>query len=120
MRNLVGAFFGRMDRYYLGENWLNLPVTDRTDGIGFIEHTDSNIHAHVLARFSNLEKRGNVWGRNLMAIHYWRNLCESGSVVIKPIYDLNGLAHYCSKELKYAFHNDVEQIIFLREFFPKG
>lgn len=114
MKKKMDRFFGHMDRKLMGHTWLQQPISMRTDGIGFIEHINSNIHAHLLVRFN----KGNEWGRAKYGEHYWRKICESGSVEIKPISDTRQLASYCSKEMVSRSFDPHEQIVLLRDFMP--
>lgn len=114
LKKNIGAFFGRMDRWYLGHTWLDQPKTMRTDGIGFIEHSSSNIHAHMLVRF----EKGNNWGRALKGKHFWNQLCESGSIDVQPVNSIENLAGYCTKEMRYRNYDDCKQIVLLRDFMP--
>lgn len=114
MKMLVGSFFAHMDRWYLGHTWLNKSLHIRTDGIGFIEHVNTNIHIHLLVNFYT----GNMWGRRMMSQFYWNKLCKGGSVEIGPINDIDNLAHYCTKEMAHRSYNSDDQIILLRDYFP--
>lgn len=112
LRKLVGSYFARMDRWYLGHTWHIEPYDRRINGMGFIEHEDSNIHIHLLVNF----KSGNEWGRRMMTEHYWHKFCESGSIEIEPIYDLNGAAYYCTKEMTSEKYDVYEQVVFLQDY----
>lgn len=114
MKELVGKYFKHMDRWYLGHTWLQQPIQMRTDGIGFIEHVNSNIHTHLMVRFA----KGNFWGRRIMSELCWNKICEGGSVDLKPITNVEKLASYCTKEMTDYSHSPDNQIIFLRDYFP--
>ncbi len=111
MTKLVGSFAARMDDRGLGSAWSKLPISCRANGIFFIEHVRSNIHAHGLVRFPY----GNDWGRDMIARKLWADLCPGGSVRLSKIYTLDGAASYCTKEMTRYNHQD-EQIVLLEQF----
>ncbi len=111
MTTLVGAFGARMDDYGLGSTWSKEPVAKRADGIFFIEHVCSNIHAHGLVRFPY----GNAWGRSMIASKLWSDLCPGGTAMLKPIRSLWDAASYSTKEMnRYDYQDD--QIVLLEQF----
>lgn len=111
MTKLVGSFAARMDDHALGSEWSKLPISRRANGIFFIEHVRSNIHAHGLVRFPY----GNSWGRELIARKLWADLCPGGSVRLAKIDTLEGAASYCTKEMtRYSY--DHGQVVLLEQF----
>ena len=47
MKRKAREFLARMDEYMLGRNWSKKPMTQRMDGLLYVEHEHSNIHVHV-------------------------------------------------------------------------
>lgn len=111
MRRLIGRYMARMDRLHLGRNWKKRSAAERIDGIFFIESVYTNTHTHALLKVPY----GNRMGLQLASDEIWAKLCPSGSVRIKPIYNLNGLYNYVTKEdWKTRFFE--EQLVFATEF----
>lgn len=111
MISLVGSFAARMDDLALGHTWSAASPSARANGLFFIEHVGSNIHAHGLVRFPY----GNEWGRAITAQRVWMKLCPSGSVRTEPLYDVEGAAAYCTKEMMSPRFVDT-QIVMLEQF----
>lgn len=106
-------FFGHLDRAYLGPRWSKMPFNKRTDGIGFIEKEDSNIHSHFELRTPAKAYLCNI---ALNAEKYWGEICPSGSYDVQMIGGRRALTGYNTKEHKrqdYDWHN---QVILLRDF----
>lgn len=113
MRKLVGAFAARMDDVALGTTWSKMPQSMRANGAFFIEHIGSNIHAHGLVRFPY----GDHESRSTTAEIIWSRLCPSGTIDLKEIYEIEGAAHYCTKEMTSHHHED--QVVLLADFMSK-
>ena len=113
MRALIRNFLARVDRKMLGNAWLERPRDERTDGVFFIEHVSSNIHAHGLVRMAKNDKVNvqnhcqNVWGK----------LCPSGSVLIETPDSERKVAFYITKEFVGGRFAD-DQIVLTRELMP--
>jgi hypothetical protein len=93
-RSKLRAFQARMDHALLGRNWLKRPA-ERTTYIAVIEHASSNLHLHVA--FVVGDAHAAHFFQIASAI--WVKLVVSGSVVVKPIYDAEGLGSYMAKEI---------------------
>jgi predicted small integral membrane protein len=99
-------FLARMDAKMLKHGWSKAPASERLDGLLYVEHEHSNIHVHGLMT----KPYCNYAGLQLRAEEIWSELCESGSVVIKPVGDVRKRSEYCTKEAgKHGF--------FERQFF---
>ncbi|MFK4767099.1 hypothetical protein [Rhizobium sp. ZW T2_16] len=110
---LIGKFCGMMDRKLLGHKWHRLPASDRSDGIFFIEHTRTNIHAHGIIRFPTSD----FLDLARKTILTWNCLTEAGTVDFQVITDLERLGRYCTKEMP-NFLYDSDQMVLLRQFMP--
>lgn len=111
MTRLIGIFCGMLDRTLLGQKWPTLPAEQRTDGIFVIEHTKTNIHAHGFLRFTDLDKTDLA----LLTARKWCRLTEAGTTDFQPIYDVEGCAAYCTKEMR-SFLFDPDQVVLARQF----
>lgn len=111
MTRLIGLFCGMLDRTLLGQKWTTCPVGQRTDGIFVIEHTKTNIHAHGLLRFADSEKTDLA----LLSTRKWYRLSEAGTVDFQRIYNVEGCAAYCTKEMR-NFLFDPDQVVLARQF----
>ena len=111
VRRLVGDLTARLDDWALGARWSSTHYSARANGIFFVEHTRSNIHAHGLVHFPY----ANRWGRRMMIGHFWQHLCPSGTCDVRYAYDPLGAADYLTKEMKWLDH-DGDQIILLADF----
>lgn len=111
MTKLVGAFAARMDDYALGTRWFKEPRFRRANGMFFIEHVGSNIHAHGLVRFPY----GDTHSHLLIGERVWKALCPSGTIKVDPMYRFGRAAVYCTKEMK---RQDFcpEQVLLLEQF----
>lgn len=111
MRSLLRNYLARIDRAYLGTRWCKEPASKRMNGVFTIEGVYTNVHAHGLLRATY----GNTLGIQLHSNEIWDKLCPSGSVVAKPITDLQGVANYVLKDgWTETFFED--QIVFASEF----
>jgi hypothetical protein len=110
MRKLVDAFAVRMDRWALGRFYHTLPISKRANGIFFVEHVSSNIHAHGLVHFPY----GSGLSRLLKASEFWRSLCPSGSIDVQLVQSVEGIANYVTKEMKWDRY-DSDQVILLAD-----
>jgi len=50
---------------------------------------------------------------------YWKKICENGTIVVKTIYDTARLADYCTKGMLKRSYDFNDQIILLRDYFPR-
>jgi|GEM_PF-2571715 len=111
MTRLIGKYLAMMDRALLGRNWSQFSPDDRTDGIFFIEHTDTNIHAHGLLRFPELK----YCGLDVLTVQKWNKLTEAGSTDFQEIYDAQNVTEYCTKEMN-SFLFNPDQVVMARQF----
>lgn len=106
MKRKTREFLARMDEHMLGRNWSKKPMTQRMDGLLYVEHEHSNIHVHGLMT----KPYCNLLGVQFKAEEIWAEICPSGSVVIKDVGDIKERSEYATKEAgKYGF--------FERQFF---
>lgn len=111
MREKLSKLCGRIDRAVLGKKFASCMPHERTDGIFFIEHIGSNIHAHGLLRVpkTSLEE---IEGLTKM---HWHRVCRDGKYNLQTVYDCAGVASYCTKEMtRFGFNPD--QVAFTRDF----
>ncbi len=106
MQRKTREFLARMDKAMRGRNWAKKPMSQRMDGLLYVEHEHSNIHVHGLMT----KPYCNFAGLQLKAEEIWSELCEGGSVVIKPVGDVRKRSEYVTKE---AFNHGF----FERQFF---
>ena len=111
MREKLGKLCGRIDRAVLGKKFSRHLPHKRTDGIFFIEHVGSNIHAHGLLR---VPKASHEEFDALIKMQ-WHRVCRDGKYDLQTVYDCAGVASYCTKEMT-RFDFNPEQIAFTRDF----
>lgn len=111
MREKLGKLCGRIDRALLGKKFARHLPHERTDGIFFIEHIGSNIHAHGLLRVpkASFDELG------ALTKMQWHRVCRDGKFDLQEVYDCAGVASYCTKEMtRFGFNPD--QVAFTRDF----
>ena len=115
MKALIGKFFRGLERKLLGKTWFKKPISERIDGVAFVEKPNLNVHAHCVVRLSP--------DRLLEALRkikrIWRKLCPSGEVSFDPISYSNEAINYCMKESERFDYKFDDQIILLRDFHPQ-
>jgi len=115
MREKLGKLCGRVDRAVLGKKFASRLPQERTDGIFFIEHIGSNIHAHGLLRVPNTS----LETLDKLTRKQWHRVCRDGKYDLQEIYDCAGVASYCTKEMiRFGFSPD--QIAFTRDFMKEN
>jgi hypothetical protein len=111
MTRLIGRFCGMVDRELLGNKWHKLPREQRSDGIFFIEHAATNIHAHGFLKFPKVDG----FDLPLLAALKWSRLTEAGTTDFKWLDDKNRCAYYSTKEMTSArFEGD--QMVLVGQF----
>lgn len=111
MTRLIGKFCGMVDRDLLGHKWHTLPAEKRLNGIFFIEHVATNIHAHGILRFPD----GVDADLRLLTERKWNRLTKAGSTDFKPFSDTERCIGYCTKEMK-SFLFDGDQVVIASQF----
>lgn len=111
MKSLLSKYCGRIDRALLGKKFEFLPAEERTDGIFFIEHVESNIHAHGLLRVPQVSEEA----LGALTKKQWHRVCRDGKCDVQAVYDCDGVARYCTKEMM-RFQFNPDQIAFTRDF----
>ncbi len=107
MQRLTRRFLRGMDQWRYGKrDFTKMDADQRLDGLFYIEHEHTNIHVQALIN----RPYCNRFGLQMHANRIWHDLCSSGSVVLKDIYDVGELSEYCTKE----FYKDR---FFERQFF---
>jgi hypothetical protein len=114
MTRLIGKFCGMMDRELCGHKWYTLPPEQRMDGIFFIEHTKTNIHAHGLLKFPGCPELD----LPLLTARKWSRLTDAGETNFQAIYDTEGVVRYCTKEIK-SFAFDEDQMVLVGQFMKR-
>jgi hypothetical protein len=113
-RTKVKAWCARLDRRWLGRNWCREKSRHRTNGIGVLEHLDSNLHIHFLIQ---LPAAAADWRlnevRDIIEEH-WIALIPSGTCDVQKIYSVEEVADYVAKELDRP--GRYEEFIILSEF----
>ena len=111
MTRLIGRFCGMVDRDLLGHKWHTLPAEQRLNGIFFIEHVATNIHAHGILRFPDAADAD----LRLLTERKWSRLTKAGSTAFKLFCDTERCISYCTKEMKsFLFNGD--QVVLARQF----
>ncbi|TAA58862.1 hypothetical protein [Shinella sp. JR1-6] len=111
MREKLGKLCGRIDRALLGKKFARYLPHERTDGIFFIEHIGSNIHAHGLLRVP----KASLKEFDALTKMQWHRVCRDGKFDLQEVYDRAGVASYCTKEMtRFGFNPD--QVAFTRDF----
>lgn len=110
LTHLIGEFLARIDRALLGRRWSQLPHSDRSDGVFFIEHTDTNIHAHGLVRFP----QARTLDLDALTKEKWIRLTEAGDTDFQALYDAEHCLEYCTKEMKSSLFSS-DQVIVTRQ-----
>jgi hypothetical protein len=94
-RHFLRELHARLDRKTLGTDWAKMdPITERLFSISFMEHPTSNLHWHMLWRSTQHEAEL----KEAMPA-FWEKLVPSGNVKTLPIWEINGLSWYNTKEL---------------------
>lgn len=106
VQKLTRMFVRNMDQQLLGDKFFKFASERCLDGLFYVEHEASNIHVHGLMT----RPYCNRYGLQLHANRIWRDICASGSVVIKDVGDVAKRSQYCTKE---AFKDSF----FERQFF---
>jgi hypothetical protein len=106
MQKLTRMFLRIMDKQLLGDKFFKFASDRRMDGLFYVEHEHSNTHVHGLIN----RPYCNRFGLQLHANRIWRDICPSGSVVVKDVGDIKKRSEYVTKEAgKHGF--------FERQFF---
>ena len=116
MSSLLGKFFGRLDRALLGRNHYTLPMSQRTDGVIFVEHASSNIHAHCLLEFPIRKAPGKLYAE---CEKVWSTLCPSGNAKLEIQYGGGHAADYTTKETTRFNYDADDQIMLVGQFANK-
>lgn len=87
-----------IDSAFLGRNWSMLG-TRRTLAFAFIENVESNLHIHIVLKLPQ-GREVSVGRLRKIAECYWAKRIPSGTVDIRPVTDLEGLARYVTKQMR--------------------
>lgn len=113
LRSLLRRFFGRMDRALLGRDYYTMPMSQRTDGVIFVEHAASNIHAHCMLNFPQGKAPGKL-ATECQKI--WSTLCPSGNAKLEIQYGGGHAADYATKETTRFNYEAADQIMLVGQF----
>lgn len=113
MRSLLSRFFGRVDRALLGRDYYTLPMSQRTDGVIFVEHATSNIHAHCVLKFPKGKAPGALAST---CEKFWSTLCPSGNAKLEIQYGGGDAADYATKEITRFNYDAADQIMLVGQF----
>jgi hypothetical protein len=113
MRSLLSRFFGRVDRALLGRGFHTMPLSQRTDGVIFVEHAASNIHAHCLLEFPRGHAPSKLAGQ---CRKIWATLCPSGNAKLEIQYGGGHAADYATKETTRFNYDAADQIMLVGQF----
>lgn len=91
LKTTIKNFFDRLDREYLGPRWMKMSFNQRTDGVGFIEHVGSNIHAHFALRTPH---NAHLYNIKIHTEKYRGTICPSGSHDVQMIASTLSLTGY--------------------------
>lgn len=108
---VLGKFCAMMDRSLIGHRWNTTPEQKRLDGLFFIEHASSNIHAHGLLRIPEAQDVDIA----LLVARKWNRLTQAGSTDTQSIHDAIGVAEYVTKEMR-NFSFDQDQTVLASQF----
>lgn len=91
----VHEFCKRLERVAHGKRWTKYPSEARLVALGFVEHVESNLHYHLLARGSaQLMETVLQQGDSI-----WRDLTKTGQAECEIIRTKRGAARYVTKAL---------------------
>jgi hypothetical protein len=113
MRSLLSRFFGRVDRALLGRDFHTMPMSRRTDGVIFVEHAASNIHAHCVLKFPKGKVPSKLAGE---CKKIWSTLCPSGNAKLEIQHGGGHAADYATKEITRFKYDATDQIILVGQF----
>jgi len=111
MTRLIGEYLAMIDRALLGRKWSQVSPEQRTDGLFIIEHTRTNIHAHGLLRFPAAKSHD----LEVLTLMKWNRLTQSGDTDFQAIYDVDGAADYCTKEMN-STQFSPDQVVLAGQF----
>jgi hypothetical protein len=92
----------RIDRALMKSNYNTLPVTKRTGYVGFIEHPETNTHAHFAWR---VPVEHHACFEDVLK-GWWDRLHPYGEAHVRAIHDAAGWASYISKDQWRTSHAD--------------
>lgn len=94
LKDKVGQWEARLNRKLLGRDWQK--SSDRFFAIYFLEHIQTNAHAHMLAVFPRIDEDKNL---GEMVNTAWLDLMPKGSTDVQVIDHLVGATSYVTKSL---------------------
>lgn len=92
----LSTFFNMLQRKTYGRGWYRDSLTPRPRALGFLEHSESNFHYHVLA---NLEPSV-IQTAFDEGPFIWDKLCGGGQIDAREIYQIGGAVSYVTKDLR--------------------
>lgn len=111
-KDRVADFLKRVDSKLLGSRAYKKPMSDRTDGLMFVEHVGRNIHGHAAVAFGGSARTK----EQLQAVcsEAWAAICPGGEIHLVEQYD-GGPGLYPSKEMVRGDY-DFDQIVLFSTF----
>lgn len=99
----------RVDSKLLGSRAYRKPISERTDGLMFVEHVGRNIHGHAVVTFGG----SNRTKEQLQAIcsEAWAAICPGGEIHLIEQYD-GGPGLYPSKEMLRGDYDFDQTVLF--------
>lgn len=108
------GLFAAIDQQFLGPRWSKKNFdTQRTDGFGLIEHTDSNKHVHFALR---RPPKAQLFQIRMLLEELLPKFFPAGTVNVQAITGPLGLTSYNTKEQMRPDYEWHDQIILLRDF----
>ena len=129
-RRTFGAFLARIDKHFVGKDFVKLPAQCRTNAIAVIENIDTNLHAHGFIQLPEFRvaRRGDHWRleiddpgeRQILFTdkieEIWAYLVPSGSIDVQDMFDKEGWAKYITKQ--FSDPRVWPNVIFSAEYQP--
>ncbi|SDH23641.1 hypothetical protein [Pelagibacterium luteolum] len=113
MKALIRHFAGCMDNSGLGGIWSQKPMSQRMNGVFFIEGSElgAAIHTHGLVHIPYGTESFKAQAGKLL----WDETCKSGTFKLRELYRPKGAFDYSSKLMKWRNY-DHDRIVLLADF----
>lgn len=100
-----------VDRRLFGSRYHRLAEEERSCFVGWVEHADDNLHAHLVWRVP--DQRASEIAQQIEA--QWRALGDYHSSAVQPLHDPAGWASYaCKDQVGRALEGDPALFVFSR------
>lgn len=111
----AGRLFARLDRHYLGHGWAR-KTDERGHFLCIMEHVSTNLHINLVGDPPMPAQMLPISALSACINRHWQQIVPGGAAHLQRIYDLSGLAHYCTKELLHP--ETTDQVFHSRDFWP--